>query len=185
MTTARQADIKFNYHDYTLLPEDKRCELIQGDLLMTPAPTTMHQKILSNLLLRLGAYVEKKKVGVVFVAPTDVVLSDEDVVQPDLLFISNDRKGIIKPENIRGAPDLVIEILSPATAERDLVIKRKLYAKFGVQEYWIVNPEEKTVEVMTWSEKGFQTVQVFPKGSDLHSPLLIGFSVSLREIFEG
>lgn len=183
MDTARKADIKFTYYDYTLLPEDKRYELIEGDLSMTPSPTSRHQIISGNLHFHLSDYVRKKGLGIVLAAPMDVVLSDEDVVQPDLLFISNDRKGIMGEKNIRGAPDLVIEILSPTSLERDAVIKRKLYAKHAVREYWIVNPDEKTIEVMTWSEKGFQTVQAYPRGATLRSPLLAGFSLSIDEIF--
>lgn len=182
-TPARQSKIKFNYHDYTLLPEDKRYELIEGDLHMTPAPVTAHQIISGRLHFRLMEHVQKKGLGIVLAAPTDIVLSEEDVVQPDILFISNERRGIIKPENIRGAPDLVIEILSPSTAERDLVIKKKLYARHAVREYWIVNPDEKTIEVMTWSEDGFKTVQVYPSGSTLRSPLLTGFSLATGEVF--
>lgn len=180
---ALQSKVKFNYYDYTLLPEGKRYELIEGDLLMTPAPTTIHQRISARLQFYLTDFVEKGKRGVVFDAPTDVVLSEEDVVQPDLLFISRERAGIIKPENIRGAPDLVIEILSPATSKRDLVAKKKLYAKHAVREYWIVNPDDQTIEVMTWAEEGFKTVQVYPQDGTLHSPILPEFSLSVKEIF--
>jgi len=182
-TTAHRADIKFNYHDYTLLPEDKRYELIHGDLFMTPSLTTSHQRISRKLGYLLTRYVEGKKLGEIFYAPMDVVLSDEDVVQPDILFISNERKEIVKPENIRGAPDLVIEILSPSSLERDTVIKKKLYAKHGVQEYWIVDPEGKTVEVLSWSPEGFKTVQTYAADAIANSPLLPGFSVALKEIF--
>ena len=182
-TTQKKSSVRFTYHDYTLLSEDKRYEIIEGDLYMTPSPTTIHQRISAAIGLRLAEFILKNKLGEILYAPMDVVLSDEDVIQPDILFISNDRKGIVKPENIRGAPDLVVEILSPSTANRDLVTKKKLYARHAVREYWIVNPNEKTVEVMTWTEQGFKTVQVYPRGSRLASPLLAGFSLSMDEIF--
>lgn len=165
------------------MPEDRRYELIDGDFFMVPAPATYHQRVSAKIQYRLTRYVEDHDLGVVFNAPTDVVFSDEDVIQPDLFFISHERKGIIKPENIRGAPDLVIEILSPSTAERDLVVKKRLYAKFAVHEYWIVSPEQKTIEVMSWSEEGFKTVQVYPLEGTLKSPLLTGFLLPLKEIF--
>ncbi len=180
----QQADIKFNYYDYTLLPEDKRYELIEGDLFMTLSPITLHQLVSMRLEHALSDHVHKKKSGLILVAPIDVVLSDEDVVQPDILFISRERKGIVGEKNIQGAPDLVVEILSPTTADRDLVIKKKLYAKFAVKEYWICNPSAKTVEVMTWTDKGFKTVQVYPENGIVRSEILPDFSVPVSPLFE-
>ena len=182
-TTPQKSDIKFTYYDYTQLPEDKRYELIEGDFYMTPSATTRHQTVSSKLQFRLTQYVEGKNFGLVLAAPLDVVFSDEDVVQPDIIFISQDRKGIIKPENIRGAPDLVIEILSPATAARDLGVKKRLYAKHAVLEYWVVNPEDQTIEVMSWTEKGFKTEQVYPKSSALRSKILPDFTLPVGQIF--
>lgn len=179
-TPARQANIKFTYQDYALLSGDKRYELMDGDFYMTPSPFTIHQIISAKLHFELTEYVQNKGLGIVLAAPMDVVLSDESVVQPDVFFISHEQKNIIKPENIRGAPDLVVEILSPSTAERDLVVKKRLYARYAVKEYWIVDPEKKTIEVMTWSERGFQTVQVYPQGSRLSSPLLDGFAMEVK-----
>src|SRR3990167_9175925 len=124
---AAKLNIKFNYSDYLSLPEDKRYELIEGDLHMTPAPLTIHQIISANLFFFLRQHVQENQSGLILNAPVDVVLSDEDVVQPDILFISDERKGILKRENVQGAPDLVIEILSSSTAHRDLHIKKKLY----------------------------------------------------------
>lgn len=182
--SAAKSNVKFNYSDYLLLPEDKRYELIEGDLYMTPATLTIHQIISVNLCCLLKDHVQKNQLGLILTAPTDVVLSDEDVVQPDILFISNERKGILKRENVRGAPDLVVEILSPSTAERDLHTKKKLYSRHAVLEYWIVNPEEKTIEIMEWTEQGFKILQVYPAQSTLSSKIFPGFRLNVSDIFK-
>jgi Uma2 family endonuclease len=177
--------IKFTYKDYKNLPESetKRYELLEGELVMVPSPTTYHQRISWNLERILGDFVAKHDLGVIYDAPLDVVFSQEDVAQPDILFISNAHSQIITDENIQGAPDLIIEILSPATGERDRTYKRTLYARHGVREYWIVDPADKSIEVTTLSERGFKTVQVYKMGQTLRSPLLKGFSLKLKEIF--
>ena len=180
---ARKHEVKFTYYDYSLLPEEPHYELIDGDFLMTPSPTTLHQWISVKLEQTLLKYIQKKKLGILLHAPMDVVLSNDDVVQPDIIYISSERKNIIKEENIRGTPDLLVEILSPSTAQRDLVIKRRLYEKHGVREYWIVDPQNKTVEVIAWTPKGFKTLQVYPEGRRLKSKILSSFSLPLKNIF--
>src|SRR5262249_54186269 len=109
----------FTYEDYLLLPEDRRYEIVDGELYMTPSPATYHQRILRQLERALGEYVEGRRLGEVLFAPCDVVLSETDIVQPDVLFVSSGRASIIGEKYISAAPDLVVEILSPATAQRD------------------------------------------------------------------
>jgi len=118
----------------------------------------------------------------------DVVLGEgeeREVVQPDILYISEGRSGIIAEEEIRGAPDLIIEIISPATAERDRTYKKTLYARHGVKEYWIVDPEAKMVEVYTLGERGFELIKAYKAEAEevLSSPLLEGLEVVLKEVF--
>ena len=175
--------VKFTYEDYLQLPEDKRYELMEGEFYMVPSPGWSHQTILKRLFRILDDYVTSQRLGEPRFAPLDVVLSEEDVVQPDILFISKERFYIITERNIQGAPDLVIEILSPGTAERDRGLKKKLYAKYGVREYWIVDPEAKSIEVTVLGEKGFETVQVCKMGEVLSSPLLRELSFNLKEMF--
>lgn len=182
MQTAK--NLRFTYHDYLLLPEDKRYELIDGDFFMTPSPISKHQKIAANLVRKLDRFIEEKKIGKLLFAPLDVVLSEEDVVQPDILFVSQEHMGRIKEKNIMGPPDLVIEILSPASEERDRVIKRKLYGRYGVRELWIVDPESRTIEVIGWQGSEFKTLQIFPDKTILKSFLVEGLTVSLADIFE-
>ena len=175
--------IRFTYEDYLQLPEDKRYELMEGEFYMVPSPGWSHQTILKKLFLILDDYVTSQRLGETRFAPLDVVLSEEDVVQPDILFISKERSYIITERNIQGAPDLVIEILSPGTAERDRGLKQKLYAKYGIGEYWMVDPEERSIEVMKLGEVGFETARVYKVGESLSSPLLRGLSVNLSEVF--
>lgn len=175
--------IKFTYADYRNTPDDKRYELLDGDLVMTPAPGTAHQRVSRNLTMLLGQSVELTGAGEIFVAPFDVVLSDTDVVQPDLLFVSNERVNIITDENIQGAPDLVVEILSPSTAERDQTFKRSLYARHGVKEYWLVDTDARTVTVLLREPQGFATVGVCVQGQTLTSPTLEAFTINPDDIF--
>ena len=133
----------------------------------------------------MRAVVKARDLGDVYFAPTDVVLSDVDVAQPDLLFVSAEREQIITPENVQGAPDLVVEILSPATAERDRTIKLDLYARRGVKEYWIVDPDARTIMVLLRGETRFEVVGIYNEGQTLRSPTLAGFSFDLDEIFRG
>ncbi|HWI65192.1 MAG TPA: Uma2 family endonuclease [Symbiobacteriaceae bacterium] len=174
---------RFTYEDYLLLPEDKRYELIEGDFFMTPAPNIRHQAIVGYLFATLWGFVRAHGLGAVFPAPTDVVLSSENVVQPDVLFVSKEQSGIIMKGAIHGAPDLVVEILSPSTSSRDLVLKRKLYGRFGVQEYWIVDPDARTIEVLTPTASGLDTWRQLSAAETLTSPLLPGFSIPLAEVF--
>lgn len=184
--------IKFTYQDYLLTPEDKRYELIEGELMMTPAPSWHHQTIAANLFRILDPIIKQNNLGKLAFAPVDVVLSHENVVQPDLLFVAKGRLEIITEKNVQGAPDLVIEILSPPTKERDLDMKRKIYAKYGVREYWLVDPQAKTVEVAVLKESGLETFQVFPCGTKVRSPLLTEllsekgseFSIECNAIFQ-
>ena len=175
--------VKLTYADYCNTSDDERYELLDGELVMTPAPRELHQRVLTHLFYLLFQAVKDTNSGRVYVAPFDVVLSDTDVVQPDLLFISNERAHIITEENVQGAPDLVVEILSPSTADRDLTIKRALYARHGVREYWIVDTDTKTVTVLVRDDGSFTELGVCGENQALASPILRGFTIDPSEIF--
>ncbi len=175
--------VKFTYEDYLLTPEGKFYELIDGELLMTPSPTFYHQNTSKILFRILDRFISENKLGEVLYAPMDVYLSDENVVQPDILFLAKSSLKKITPRCIKGAPDLVIEILSPGTETRDLVTKRKLYRKFGVKEYWIVDPDKKNIEVMTWQGSEFKTLVTYPEHAFFSSPLFQGLSFKISEVF--
>lgn len=174
---------KYTYEDYLKTPDDKRYELINGELLMTPSPVPHHQRISGKLEFMLRRFVTEKNLGEVLDAPCDVYLDNENVVQPDILFISRDRLGIIGEKNIQGAPDVVIEIISENSVYRDMVQKKKLYARFGVKEYWIVIPDEKEIEVYILKDNTYQLYQTYSKANILESPVLKGLKIVLTEIF--
>lgn len=178
-------NIKLTYADYLLYPANgKQLQLIEGEFIMSPAPKTYHQAISRNLLVILHSYVTQYKLGEVYDAPTDVVFSDADVTQPDILFVSKERLKIITKDNIKGAPDLVIEILSEKTRKLDVEVKRRLYARHGVKEYWIVDPDKKTVDVLTLSRSGYIRYGLYKKGHTLASPILPGLNIKVLEIFK-
>jgi Uma2 family endonuclease len=176
-------DTRLTYDDFCLLPEDgKRREIIEGELFVTPSPLTPHQRAVGRLFMRLGLFVESHKLGEAFVAPFDVVFSEFDVVEPDILYISNARASVLTNENVQGAPDLVVEVLSEGTEKRDRTIKLKLYGKFGVQEYWMIDPEGPSAEVYRRGEEGLTLVAKLSAADSLTSPMLPGFSVPLRKL---
>ena len=175
---------KYTYDDYLKTPDDKRYELIEGELYMTPSPITNHQRISGRIEFELRKFVVENDCGEVFDAPYDVYFDDENVVQPDILFISKDRLNIIGDKNLQGAPDLVIEILSESNAYRDLIQKKKLYARHGVQEYWIVVPGEKTIDIHILKDKTYQLYQTLGEDEILESPILKGFKMELKAIFK-
>lgn len=140
--------------DYMHLPDEARAELIDGELLMSPSPKFRHQQIVTRMGAILQQHVLNNNLGELVVAPMDVYLPSGDVVQPDLVFVSKGNSGIIQ-DWIRGAPDVVIEVLSPGAAERDRFIKRDLYARNGIPEYWIVDGESRTIEVFRLKGKAY------------------------------
>ncbi len=175
--------IKFTVKDYMSMPDGNRCQLLDGEIVPALSPTTRHQTILGRLSIALHEWVNSSQLGRVWVAPLDVILTDHDVAQPDILFVSNGRANIVNEANLQGAPDLVVEILSPATAQHDREYKRTLYSRHGVREYWLVDPEEDVVEVWTESETGLVLAATYQQGDTLASPLLQGLSIPLEAIF--
>lgn len=184
--TAVVSPIKFTYEDYLTFPNDgKRHELIEGEHTMSPAPNIKHQSLSIILATAIKNYLDIKPIGRVFHAPIDVVLNELNVVQPDLVFISNAKINLITEANIQGAPDLLVEILSPSTRKTDEVIKRKLYDRFAVTEYWVVDPELDAIKIYRRDETGFARVAELSleQQDDLTTPLLPGWVLSLQKLF--
>ena len=139
--------LKFTYEHYCCFPDDgNRHEIIDGDHFMNLAPSLNHQTILSRIGFQLYSQIELNELGWVFYAPVDVQLTPYDVVQPDLVLVLKDREKVLTESRIQGSPSLVIEILSPGTAQNDRTLKKQLYLKTGVPEYWIVDPKTKSIE---------------------------------------
>ncbi len=177
---------QLTYEDLASFPEDgRRHELIEGEHHVTPAPSLRHQQAVGSLGANLHRYAATSGFGTLFFAPVDVVLSDIDVVQPDLVWVSSSRAEILTDANIQGAPDLVVEVLSPGTRRVDELTKRKLYERHGVLEYWIVDPELGRVRVLRREGEAFgpATELDVEAGQSLTSPLLPGFELALATVF--
>lgn len=175
---------KMTYDQYCLLPEDgNQYELFDGELVMTPSPSRQHQKIVLCLARLLAEHVEKKALGEVYVSPLDTIFDQYTVLQPDILFVSKERLAEVGRERIEGAPDLVVEVLSPTTFHKDLRRKMGVYSQFGVKEYWIVDPEMQTIELYTQVGEGLQLTQRFSSAETFESQLLSGFRIVVGSIF--
>jgi Uma2 family endonuclease len=178
------ASLKYTHADLQLMPDDgKRREIINGELYVTPSPVTAHQRILGSLAFAFWKYLETHPLGEMLVAPMDVILSEHDVLEPDLLFVLNERRDFLQ-DWVRGAPDLVIEILSPTTEARDRGIKLKAYARYGVGEYWIVDPTTQVVEVYRLAAEGFRLAATYARGAAVETPLLPGFLLPVQSVFK-
>lgn len=182
--TTQNRKVKHTYEDYCLLPDDKRYELIDGEFYeMAPAPSSVHQRILLTLARLMADWVDQEKLGEVLVAPLDVILSTNDTLQPDILFVSERRRNIITNRACEGPPDLIVEILSPSTTNRDLGIKRERYALFGVSEYWVVDPAAQSIEVLALRGAEFATSGTFSGDMAPYTEVLPGFEFPVMSIF--
>jgi Uma2 family endonuclease len=171
--------------NYKLLPETgPRYQLIQGDLYMAPAPNRFHQEISRNLGFELHSYLKHNPIGKLFDAPFDVYLDEINVFQPDIIIVLNERLGILTEEGAEGAPDLVVEILSPKTRRLDLANKKQEYARAGVKELWIIDPEPRTVTMHRFNPDGSDMVTELDENQILKSPLLPGWSLLASALYE-
>jgi len=173
------------YDDYATFPDNDgiRKEIIEGDLFMSPAPSIKHQLILKRLSQLLDQFVQRKSLGEVLLAPCDVIFSNINIFQPDILYISRENFEILTELNVKGAPDLIIEILSPSTIDNDRNYKKLVYEKHGVKEYWIVDPQEENIEVWSSKDARFQLFHKARKTQKINSKLLEDLELDLREIF--
>jgi Uma2 family endonuclease len=177
--------LPFTYRELVLMPEDgKRHELIDGDLFVTPAPATFHQTVSRRLQHALMTALEDKGLASVFDAPVDVIFDDTNVVEPDLVIVGASRKHIITERALEGVPDVVVEILSPSTRERDQHWKARLYERFGVPEYWIVDPDMGQLEAHAMLDGRYGLRARYDRGSTLECPLFPGLAVGLMGVFE-
>lgn len=174
---------RYTYADYAALPEGAPCQLIDGDLVMIASPNMQHQRIIERLLRLMDAHVEENDFGEVFVSPVDVYLSGTSTLVPDLAFVAKERLGIVGTQKVEGAPDLVVEVLSPPTGYYDLRKKKRLYAEAGVAEYWVVDPLEESVEVHTNAEGAFALRERAEGGGSVPSQIISGLSVGLDALF--
>lgn len=174
----------YTYKDYAKLPEGSPYQLIGGELVMTPSPVPYHQIISMRMEYELLKFVEERKLGIILDAPIDVYLSEEETYKPDIIFISNDRLNIIGEKKIESAPDLIVEILSPATAYYDLRHKKRIYESSGVKEFWVMDPMEKSIEVYENVGGRFKLFNEGIKKGKIHSNLLKGLEVEVEMMFK-
>lgn len=173
----------WTYKDYARLPEGAPCQLIGGRLIMTPAPTPYHQTISMKLGVKLALHVLEKGLGLALFAPVDVYFEETETYQPDIIFIAGNKLSIVEKTRINGAPDLVVEILSPGTAYYDLRKKFKTYEKHGVKEYWVVDPGEQSVEIYARCNNKLLLEQKAEKQGPVESHVIPGFAVEIESIF--
>ena len=174
------------YDDFLKLPDDgKRYEIIDGELYVSPAPNIRHQNVSIVLSSRLFGHVKEGRRGRVFAAPTDVYLADDAIVEPDILFISRARLNIITAQHVRGAPDLVVEIISPSSTRTDQETKRDLYARYGVKHYWLAHPLEEWVRAYELGEDGaYELIAEGHKDDAFSAPPFPDLTIQLGELWD-
>jgi Uma2 family endonuclease len=178
---------RFTYDDLESIPQERagdRHEIIAGELVVTPSPVPRHQIVSINLTRILDQFVFARELGTLLYAPIDIRFSADNVLIPDIVFIAQARDDIIGEKVIEGPPDLVVEILSPGTRQRDLKTKRALYARFGVAEYWLVDPEVRTVTMLNLVDDSYETIPSAENGT-IHSHVLPGLAVDPSAVFRG
>ena len=174
---------RYTYADLLETPDDgNRYEIIDGELIVSAAPLVIHQWFLYLLSRRFGDYADRHKLGRVLFAPVDILFSTGDTVQPDLVFIRKDRMHILKAALVTGVPDVVLEVLSPSTRDRDLGIKLALYESMGVPEYWIADPEGPELTLLLPGNSGTYE-RALPEGGLLRSRELPNFEINLSDLY--
>ncbi len=184
MEAIRKAKKHYLYKDYVNFPDSNRWEIIFGRAYMVPDPYIKHQDIVRNFSVVLVNYVNKKNIGKVYHAPTDVVLAEEIIVQPDILFITQERLGIITEKNIQGPPDLIVEVLSndPKSVIKDKREKKRAYEKYGVREYIIIDYYEKYAEHYFLMQGKYEEIGIYGEDDKFELKTVEGLTISLKEI---
>lgn len=183
--SAESSARRYTYADLASFPDDHlRREIIDGDLIVTPSPIVRHQQAVMNIAFHLESY-RRKSGGRALAAPMDVFFADDNVVEPDVLFIRAEHSERVEKKFIRAAPDVVVEVSSPSTRRLELVRKRELYERFGVPEYWFVDLEAERVEVYVLTEGAYPAPQLMYPGETLQSQQLPDFRMSVAEALGG
>lgn len=179
-----EGKIVLTYDDYVELPDDgKRYEVLEGELSVTPAPNPKHQAASGNLFFLMTRHIKANNLGKLFHAPIDLILESASVLQPDLVFIAKHREDIITDRAIEGAPDLVVEILSPSTNRSDRVTKAHLYARHHIPVYWIADPELEALEIYQLDNNSYRLLTTLQDDSPQEVPPFTGLSLSVKDIF--
>jgi Uma2 family endonuclease len=176
--------IVLTYEDYVLLPDDRnRYEILEGELTVTPAPSTKHQSASANLFKLLSRHIDDRNLGKLFYAPVDLILDPTTILQPDLLFVFSAHQQIITERAIEGVPDLIVEILSPTTSRTDRVTKAQIYARHSVPIYWIVDPDEESVEIYRLEGDVFRLEVTLQGATPTIAPPFKEFAIAASDVF--
>ena len=179
----KHSSTNLTYEDYVQFPDDGlRHEIIEGEHYVTPAPSMRHQRICGRIFHLVQSYLDTHPIGEIFVAPFDVLLSEFNVFEPDLAYLSAERSYLLTEKNLQGAPDLAVEILSHSTRQRDQRLKRGVYERTGVQEYWLVDPDADAIDVFIRTDDEFAAPRRFSRGETLTTRLLPGLELPLDKI---
>lgn len=175
---------EWTYQDYLRLPDNEfRYEVLYGELYMSPAPLIQHQRIIFALIKQFAIYLDKHPLGEVLPAPVDVhLIHHNSVVQPDLLFVAQENQHIVQEKVVAGAPDVMIEVISPGTINQDRHIKYQLYAAAGVREYWLIDPKSCAIEIYVLRGQAYALLGMYHPGDRTESEVLPGFSVAVNDV---
>ncbi len=175
---------KYTHADLLVMPDDgKRREILDGELIVSPSHKVPHQRTIGHIAAVFVRYLDRHAIGQILLSPLDVIFSEFDVLQPDVIFVRNNNRGILQ-DWIRGAPDIVIEVLSPSSISIDRGPKLKAYARFSVPEYWIVDPDVRAIEVYRQAEGGYELVSIYGEHDSVTSSLLPEFTLPVAQVFE-
>jgi Uma2 family endonuclease len=173
------------YAEYRALDVDDNFlyELLNGKIVKKSVPSPFHQQASGNFYFALRTFVQPQKLGIVLYAPIDVFVDDANVLQPNVLFVREERRSIVTSDGVMGSPDLVVEVISPSSVRYDRVEKMKLYRRVGVQEYWLIDPNNRTVEVYHLTPEGYDIAEFAVEEGDVKSSVCAGFSINARDVF--
>ncbi|HEO65462.1 MAG TPA: Uma2 family endonuclease [Spirochaetes bacterium] len=174
----------WTYKDYCELDDDKQYEILEGELIEMPAPGLTHQRVLKKLSQCLDRYVEKNKMGELFIAPLDVIFDPGNTLEPDIIFVSSDRLDMAQDKGLFGSPDLVVEIVSPSSQKMDTVDKFKIYQKFKVKEYWIVHPNNKSTEVFILEKDRLLSFCIAKEKDKIKSKLFSNIDITFQGMIQ-
>lgn len=174
----------YTYKDYLAIDDDKRYEIINGELLMVPAPDLEHQETSGELVFLFRQYVKKNNLGMVYAAPTDVILDEKNTIQPDIIYVSKTNFQILRKKGIFGSPDCVVEILSPSSIHKDRFKKMPLYERFKIKEYWIVDVANKAIEIFTLEDDKYKIFSSAVEKGIIKSQVIKGFKIEISKILE-
>ncbi len=176
---------RLTIEDYRATPEGTRYQLVDGELYrMSPAPNLFHQEIVGNVFIILKKHADDNRLGRVLIAPCDVYLSTHNVVQPDVLFVAAANTGILAPDGVRGAPDLVVEIISLSTAQLDKTAKRRVYAGTGVKELWLIDPIQLQIHLYVFARDSAKAIRLVEDDETFESALLPGLTIASADVFK-